>query len=105
MREILYLEDDKEQRELGKTYLETKLDREIDTKKEIGDTDLGQYKVVISDYRGINIDQVYKQAENTVVFTAHQESFIDIPEDVEYFKKGSSYDKLAETVEKHLEKQ
>lgn len=96
--EVLFLEDDEEQRELGEKLLEMKTGTSIDPYGTIQEVENWDYDLTVSDYSGVDIDTVYENSDNVIVFTGFPEGDIEMPEHARYVGKGGGYDELAKEI-------
>ena len=102
MNEVLLLEDDPEQRELGEELLEMKTGIEVDTKASIEEVEHWDYGLAITDHSGVDVETVYDNIDNVIVYTGFSEDSLDLPEYAQYVGKGG-YDELADEVQRQLE--
>lgn len=102
MSEVLLLEDDQEQRDLGEQMLEMKTGIEVDTKASIEEVEDWDYSLAITDYSGIDVETVYDNIDNIIAYTGRSEESIDLPEYAQHISKPG-YDELADEVQRQLE--
>lgn len=102
MSKVLFLEDDEEQRELGEELLEMKTGIEVDTKPSVEEVEDWNYDLAITDYSGVDVETVYDNIDNVIVYTGFSEESIDLPEYAQHVEKPD-YDELADEVQRQLE--
>lgn len=112
-KDILYLDDDTEARELGRTFLEQQgYDVHTHDSPEDGVDCYRGEPVVVTDYlfdgeaTGMDVAQALEDDAQVIMYTGYQQDFVErdagteVPEDTIFVMKGGGYDELIEEVER-----
>lgn len=102
METVLVLDDDQDSRKLTEEVLTMKTGAEVECAGSVDEIEEWDYNLTITDYRGIDVDEVYENSDEVILYTGQDEEFIDTPENVEYLQKGAGINDLVDTVEKNL---
>lgn len=102
METVLVLEDDQDARKLCNKLLTMKTGAEVECAGSVDEIEEWDYDLTITDYTGIDVDTVYENSDEIILYTGHDKEFLDVPENVEYLQKGGGYNDLVDTVENKL---
>lgn len=102
METVLVLDDDQDSRKLYEELLTMKTGAEVECAGSVDEIEEWDYDLTITDYTGIDVDAVYENSDEVILYTGHDEEFIDTPENVEYLQKGAGINDLVDTVENKL---
>jgi DNA-binding NtrC family response regulator len=115
--EILYMEDDKQLRELGRTFLENEgFDvRTYDSPEEEGIDCYEGESVVVTDYAfegeitGMDVAEALNGEAEVIIYTGHDQEFverdagIELPEGIKFLTKGGEFNELIKKVDQAIE--
>ena len=117
MTEVLYLEDDKQLRELGRTFLERQGYDDVhthDSPEEGIDCYEGE-SVVVTDYAfegeitGMDVAEALNGEAEVIIYTGYNQEFVEtdagteLPEGIKFLTKGGGFDELIKEVDQAIE--
>jgi DNA-binding NtrC family response regulator len=115
--EILYLEDDKQLRELGRTFLERQGYDYVHTHDSL-EEGIDCYEgesVVVTDYAfegeitGMDVAEALNGEAEVIIYTGYNQEFVErdagteLPEGIQFLTRGGEFNELIKEVEQAIE--